>query len=103
MVRNGNKMGLDALSEGETQRVDLACFFTFSLLIEKSLGFPVEFNVLDEPLSGLDYEGRQAVFNIISELSKDRQIFTIDHDANFQDLFSDVIVVHKENGVSCIK
>jgi DNA repair exonuclease SbcCD ATPase subunit len=100
VIRNGNKMGLDSLSEGETQRVDLACFFTFSLLIEKSIGFPVHFNVLDEPLSGLDYEGRQKVFDIISELSKEKQIFTIDHDANFQDMFDDVIIVNKKEGVS---
>lgn len=103
VVRDGQRMGLDALSEGETQRVDLACFFTFSLLIERSIGFAVDFNVLDEPLSGLDYEGRQKVFGIISNISKDKQIFTIDHDANFQDLFTDTVVIAKENGVSGIK
>ena len=103
VVRNGTKMNLDNLSEGETQRVDLACFFTFSILIEKSIGFAVGFSILDEPLSGLDYSGRQKVFDIITELSKDRKVFTIDHDANFQDLFSDVITISKNSGVSQIQ
>ena len=102
VVRGDASMPLNSLSEGETQRVNLACFFTFSMLIEKSIGFPVEFNVLDEPLAGLDYEGRQNVFNIISSLSEDRQIFTIDHDANFQDKFSDAVTIKKIDNISTI-
>ena len=96
VIRKGERMSLDSLSEGETQRVDLACFFTFSLLIEKSIGFPINFAVLDEPLSGLDHSGRQNVFSILSDMSKNKQMFTIDHDANFQDLFSSVIVISKD-------
>ena len=96
VIRKGERMSLDSLSEGETQRVDLACFFTFSLLIEKSIGFPINFAVLDEPLSGLDHSGRQNVFSILSDMSQNKQMFTIDHDANFQDLFSSVIVVSKD-------
>ena len=96
VIRKGERMSVDSLSEGETQRVDLACFFTFSLLIEKSIGFPINFAVLDEPLSGLDHSGRQNVFNILSDMSQNKQMFTIDHDANFQDLFSSVIVISKD-------
>ena len=103
-VRRGDtRMSLDSLSEGEMQRVDLACFFTFSLLIEKSIGFKTEFCILDEPLNGLDHPGKKNVFDIVSTLSKDRQIFTIDHDSNFQDAFSSVMTVEKHNRNSYIK
>lgn len=103
IIRGEDRMRVDAMSEGEGQRIDLACFFTFGALIEKCLGFDIGFNVLDEPLGGLDYEGRQNVFNLISEQSERKQMFVIDHDANFKDLFGDVVTVVKEGGVSGIK
>ena len=95
VYRDGEKYNINSLSEGETQRFDLACFLTISTIIEKHLGYPVDFKVLDEPLVGIDFEGRQNIFDIINDISEHKQVFVIDHDANFQDKFTTVLTVRK--------
>lgn len=95
VVRGGESVSIGALSEGETQRVDLACFFAIRALVEQSLGFKLHLAVLDEPLTGIDAAGKQLVFGIIDSLAEHNQVFVIDHDANFKSLFTNTITVIK--------
>ena len=102
VFRKNEKISLDGLSEGETQRVNLACFFALASLLEKHCGCPLILKVLDEPLTGLDYQGKKAVFEVISELSEDHQVFVVDHEAAFNELFESILTVEKEDGASKI-
>ena len=96
LYRDKEKYNINSLSEGEAQRFDLACFLTISTIIEKHLGYCIDFKVMDEPLVGIDFEGRQNIFDIINDMANNKQIFVIDHDANFQDKFTTVLTVKKD-------
>ena len=102
VTRGNDRISINSLSEGEAQRVDLACFFALSHLIQYTLDFPVDFCVLDEPLNGLDSDGKSCIFDIIMDLSGSKQVIVIDHDGNFKDRFEDVIKVQKDEMVSTV-
>lgn len=104
VLHRGNyALDLGSLSEGETQRVDIAFFLGLSSLIAESTGTEMEFCVFDEPLSGLDASGKENVFAVLCELSKSRQVFVVDHDAHFANLFQSRILVKKTDGVSDVE
>lgn len=104
VVRGEDYLSIDALSEGETQRVDIACFLAIGTLVQQSLGCTLDLAVLDEPFSGIDGEGKEKIFDILHELSDHRQIFIIDHDSLFKSLFTNVITVLKpDKGTSSVE
>lgn len=95
LVRRGEyEDPIEALSEGETQRVDLACFIAIGQLVKAIEGFDPGFRVLDEPLVGMDDGGKFRTFQLLAE-TLEGQRFVIDHDGNFQDLFRDALVVER--------
>lgn len=95
MVRRGEfEDPVEALSEGETQRVDLACFIAIGQLVKAIDGFDPGFRVLDEPLVGMDDGGKFRTFQLLAE-TLGGQRFVIDHDGNFQDLFRDAMIVER--------
>lgn len=94
---------IEALSEGQTQRVDLACFLALGQLVKAIEGYDPGFRVLDEPLAGMDEDGKFRTFQLLSDQIPGQR-FVIDHDANFQDLFREAIeVVLDEDGVASIE
>ena len=99
--REDYSVNINSLSEGERQRVDLACYFALSTLIQEIFCGDSAFSILDEPLSALDNNGKQSAFDLINAVNK-QQLFIIDHANNFQDLFNSVIQINKEDGVSTI-
>lgn len=104
IVRGDERLALGAMSEGETQRINIACYLAISSLIEKHVGYPVELRVFDEPLSGVDFDGKQKIFEVINDLAiSGVQVMVIDHDDNFASRFGFIIKVVKENGVSRIE
>ena len=46
--------------------------------------------------------GKSAVFSMLTNKSESRQIFVIDHDANFQDQFDQIITVQKPDRISVV-
>lgn len=97
MVRRGEyEDPIEALSEGETQRVDLACFIAIGQLVRAIEGFDPGFRVLDEPLVGMDDGGKFRTFQLLAE-TLEGQRFVIDHDGNFQDLFRDALIVERND------
>lgn len=100
--RDGHQLHLSAMSEGESARMNIACFFSISSLIEQHTGYPIDLRVLDEPFSGIDHEGKELAFNMLVEVGKDKQVIVVDHDALFKQRFESVLVVEKTDGVSRI-
>ena len=90
-------LSLEASSEGAEQRINLAFFLAIGMLIEATLGVHIGFKAFDEPLSGLDEEGKIRVFNVITQLPGIEQVFITEHDSNFKDQFTESITVHNIN------
>lgn len=72
------KMDEDILSGGEKRLINLARLFY--------LGEDKKIWILDEPDTGLDYEKKEKLKNLLISLSKDRLIILITHDELFNDL-----------------
>ena len=94
--RGGEMLSLDSLSEGETQRMDLAVFLSLREVLSRFGMSNWNLMVLDEPLSGLDAHGMEEAFRIVSDMSADNQVFVIDHNSEFKNRFASVLTVVKD-------
>lgn len=103
IVRRGEwEDPVEALSEGETQRVDLACYLAIGQLVRAIDGYDPGFRVLDEPLAGMDEDGKFRTFQLLAE-QLDGQRFVIDHDAHFQDLFREAVEIEHDGQSASIR
>ena len=102
VIKEKGALSLEAASEGATQRIDLACFLAIGKLITGITGKHIDFRVFDEPLAGLDEDGKLRAFNVITQLSEASQKFVIDHDAHFAQMFDNQITVHNVSGVATV-
>ncbi|MEE8113097.1 MAG: hypothetical protein V3T23_01960, partial [Nitrososphaerales archaeon] len=65
-VRRGeHEIPLGMLSDGESQRMDLACFIALGALVKQITGMDLGFRVFDEPLTNLDADGKYKAFHLI--------------------------------------
>ena len=94
-----------AMSGGEHQRISLGISQGFANVTALMAGSCPSIVSLDEVGTNLDRPGIQAVFAMICELARDRQVLVTTHDPELLDLLSgyDTITVVKENGISRIK
>lgn len=99
---DGNQFVHAALSGGEHQRIDLGLSQSFAHIMGMSVGNIPSIIALDEVAAHVDREGVRAVYRMITELAKDRQVLVITHDPDLQDLLAeaDQIVVEKKQGVT---
>ena len=102
LLRGDQEVPIENLSEGETQKVNLGCFFATSDIVEKWLGVKSPVLVMDEPLNGLDDNSKYKVFQLLKQRFDSKQVFIVDHGANFQELFDATLKVSKNDGVSSI-
>ncbi len=101
-VRRGeHEIPLGMLSDGESQRMDMACFIALGALVKQITGMDLGFRVFDEPLTNLDGDGKYKAFHLIKGIPE-AQKFVIDHDAHFQDMFDKSVTVIKRGDRSCI-
>lgn len=98
LIRDEHEVAVEALSDGEEQRIGFACFVALGTYIKKVTGFDPGFRVIDEPFSNLDEDGRFRAFNAIEELHG--QKFVMSHNPDFKERFTNEITVVKEGRVS---
>ena len=99
--RDGISMQVEALSEGETQKMDFALFIAIGAYIRQVTGFDPGFRVIDEPFSHQDETGRWNAFHAIEAI--DGQRFVMSHNPDFNDLFTDRLTLAKIDRVSSLQ
>lgn len=99
---DGNPFVHNAMSGGEHQRIDLGLSQAFAHVTGMSAGNILSVVALDEVAANVDREGVRAVYRMINELSRDRQVLVITHDPDLQDLLAeaDQLVVEKKDGIT---
>lgn len=102
---DGDLFVYNAMSGGEHQRIDLGIALAFAQVMMLTSGTCPSIISLDEVGTNLDRPGIQAVFNMICELSKERQVLITTHDPDLQEMLSgyDTIKAIKENGFTKIE
>lgn len=103
LVVGGHESSVGSLSGGEQKALSLCVDFAILDVIKHRFNLDCNPIILDEPFDGLDTAGRELVIGLLDKLSKDRQIFVIDHASEAKSLFSKVLSVEKRNDISTIK
>jgi DNA repair exonuclease SbcCD ATPase subunit len=103
ITRNGVSGYYPALSNGEKQRVNLAVSQSFAYVMMLNSGSCPSLAFLDEITGGgIDKSGVSGVFNMICELSKERQVFITTHNEYLLNMLDgyEEIVLEKENDIT---
>lgn len=98
-VNNKNVKTIDQLSGGEQMSIALSVRFA---MMRQLSGLDVYF--LDEPTINLDYQRRNNISDVVSDISKDlTQLFVISHDDTFDDITERIIKVTKLDNISKVE
>lgn len=100
-----NQFVYNSLSGGEHSRIDLAISQAFAHVMMMTSGACPSIVALDEVGANIDRPGIQAVYKMICELSRDRQVLVITHDTDLMEMLSgyDTIEVVMKNGITTLK
>lgn len=102
---DGDPFVYHAMSGGERRRLNLAVSQAFAYVMSLNSGVYPSLVFLDEVTTNIDPIGVVGVYNMITELSKDRKIFITTHDQNLLDLLEgcDLIKLEKKSGFTKLK
>jgi ABC-type multidrug transport system ATPase subunit len=93
------------MSGGEHQRIDLGIALAFAQVMMLTSGTCPSLVCLDEVGTNLDRPGIVAVYNMICELSREKQVLVTTHDPDLLEMLAghETIKIIKENGFSRIE
>lgn len=90
-------------SGGEKQRISFALDFGLSRLIANRAKHRYDLLILDEVFRHLDRRGKEAVMDMLGELSREKNsVIVVEHDTDFQDSFESRVIVRKKDRRSII-
>lgn len=102
LLMGGKERSIGSLSGGELKSLSLALDFAIIDVLNKQYSITINPVILDEPFNGLDSVGKEIVIELLDKLSRDHQIWVVDHACTLKVMFSDTYLVEKRNGVSSI-
>lgn len=87
-------------SAGERRRLDLATSFALRDVVEEISGSSTNLSVLDEVIEGLDSCGSENFAEMLQNMSGNKSIFVVSHNAALVNVFDRVLTAEKSRGVS---
>lgn len=103
IVIAGRERSLGSLSGGELRCISLAVDLAVVDVVMQMFGIELNPLILDEPFDGMDNANRERAIDVLSKLSKDREIWVIDHMNEIKGYFAKIVRVEKRNEISEIK
>lgn len=101
--RYKDEFNYTSLSQGERCRVDLAMLFAWLQVSTDASGVGSNLLILDEiGASELDADGVDALFEILDNTCRDKQVFIISHRDDIAQRCRSIIQIEKKNGFSKI-
>ena len=97
---NGDPYAYFATCGGERKRINLAISQAFAHVMMLSSGTWPSIVFLDEVSDSIDQRGIRSIYNMICELSKEKQVFVITHNVNLRQMLdgADTITMIRKNG-----
>lgn len=94
----------DLLSNGQKRRINLAVSQAFAHVRELNSGSTPNIVFLDEISINMDSQGNNAIYELIKNIAKNKQVFVTTHDQELLQLLSNSsrLKLKMENGISCI-
>lgn len=99
---DGKKYAYHGLSNGQRRRLILSLSQSFAYVMMVSCGSSLSAIFLDEVTMNMDKIGVEAIYKMICELAKEKQVFVIDHNENLLNMFKGCkeIQLQMENGTT---
>jgi ABC-type multidrug transport system ATPase subunit len=93
------------MSAGQRRRLNLAVSQAFADIMAVSNGTRPSLVFLDEVTTNIDPMGVQGIYNMIQDLSKDKQVFVTTHDHDLLEMLenADTIKLVHEGGKTTIE
>ena len=101
---DGDPFVYHAMSSGERQKLNLAISQAFAYIMNISTGTCPSFVFFDEIATNVDPNSIIGVYNMLNEISKERQVFVTTHNQNLLNMMQgcETIRVRKKDGISKI-
>lgn len=102
---DGDPYVYSGMSAGQRRRLNLAVSHAFADIMAVSNGTRPSLVFLDEVTTNIDPMGVQGIYNMIQDLSKDKQVFVTTHDHDLLEMLeiSDTIKLIHEGGKTTIE
>lgn len=102
---DGDPYVYNGMSAGQRRRLNLAVSHAFADIMAVSNGTSPSLVFLDEVTTNIDPTGVQGIYNMIQELSKEKQVFITTHDHDLLEMLetADTIKLIHENGKTVIE
>lgn len=102
---DGDPFVYHAMSGGERRRLNLAVSQAFAHVMMLNCGMCPSLVFLDEVTTNIDQMGVVGVYNMIMELSRERQVFITTHDQNLLEMLAgcELITLEKRGGFTRVK
>jgi DNA repair exonuclease SbcCD ATPase subunit len=98
----GQTRSISSLSGGEYRLLCIAVDMAIIDMFSSMTGTEVQFIAWDEPFNGLDASNRARIWPILTQFAESREVWLIDHSTEFKSMFSNVIEIHKRDGISSV-
>jgi DNA repair exonuclease SbcCD ATPase subunit len=98
--KDDQKVDYASCSGGEKRRISLAVDMALSEIMGDYHGSKFNVVCFDEQSNFLDKHGREYYMNLLKSMSKEKQVFVVDHDSEFKSRFDRVITIEKSGGIS---
>lgn len=102
LIMDGKLVSIGSLSGGEFRALSLCVDFALIDVMERQFGISMSPIILDEPYDGLDGAGKELIVGLLETLAVRRQVVIVDHSNEIKSMFSKVITVDKQDGISRI-
>jgi DNA repair exonuclease SbcCD ATPase subunit len=96
----GKPRSVSSLSGGEHRKLSLAVDLALSDVVCSRVNYVPNILFLDEAFNGLDVTSKEIVMEVLTEMSKNKNIFVIDHSSEFKSQFTQVVKLIKQNGTT---
>jgi exonuclease SbcC len=97
---NGTERTLGSLSGGELCCLSLAVDLAINDVVSNTCGIVINPLILDEPFDGMDAANRERAITMLSRVAVNKEIWIIDHNSEAKAMFSKVVRIEKQNGIS---
>lgn len=99
----GHESKISALSGGMLSSLELITDLAVKEVIERRTGKEIGFYFTDEAFNGQGQPTKEACLEILKTSASKKAFYIIDHHSEFKELFTQVIDIEMENGISKVK
>lgn len=99
-IENNVERIYEGWSGGEKSKMSISVYLALNKLASLRSGKTIDFLILDEKFSEIDFESRMTLMEMLKNEYKGRKIWAISHVENLDSEFKQIVIAKKINGIS---